>query len=196
MEQSIFHRISLSSQDRNQRKVNYEDRTKSILTDGNCESAMEKAIALLWVRWNVFHCTLGKWNFLFNNTWPIKRPEFNEVLYKDDMCSFNLCFVISRTVLCFVISRTVTFWLALMQSSLIWLKKLRFSSMFTPSNVICFVFLIIWSHILTTSSLLDLSTSLGLMVSAWSFSGLVEGASKLSVLSLEGYVWRSHRSLL
>ena len=34
--------ISDSSQDRNQPKVNYEDRTKSFLTDGNCESAMEK----------------------------------------------------------------------------------------------------------------------------------------------------------
>ena len=57
-----------SSQDRNQPKVNYEDRTKSFLTDWNCESAMEKTIALLGVQWNVFHCTLGKWNFLFNIT--------------------------------------------------------------------------------------------------------------------------------
>ena len=60
--------ISHSSQDRNQPKVNYEDRTKSFLTDGSCESAMEKTIALLGVQWNVFHCTLGKWNFLFDIT--------------------------------------------------------------------------------------------------------------------------------
>ena len=60
--------ISHSSQARNQPKVNYEDRTKSFLTDGNCESSMEKTIALLGVQWNVFHCTLGKWNFLFNIT--------------------------------------------------------------------------------------------------------------------------------
>ena len=58
--------ISHLSQDRNQPKVNYEDRTKSFLTDGNCESAMKKTIALLGVQWNIFHCTLGKWNFLFN----------------------------------------------------------------------------------------------------------------------------------
>ena len=43
--------ISHSSQDRNQPKVNYEDRAKSFLTDGNCESAMEKTIALLGVQW-------------------------------------------------------------------------------------------------------------------------------------------------
>ena len=36
--------ISHSSQDRNQPKVNYEDRTRSFLTDGNCESAMEKLL--------------------------------------------------------------------------------------------------------------------------------------------------------
>ena len=41
--------ISHSSQDRNQPKVNYEDRTKSFLTDGKCESAMKKTIALLGV---------------------------------------------------------------------------------------------------------------------------------------------------
>ena len=39
--------ISHSPQDRNQPKVDYEDRTKSFLTDGNCESAMEKTIALM-----------------------------------------------------------------------------------------------------------------------------------------------------
>ena len=60
--------ISHSSQDRNQPKVNYEDRTKSFLTVGKCASAIEKTIALLGVQWNVFHCTLGKWNFLFNIT--------------------------------------------------------------------------------------------------------------------------------
>ena len=52
--------ISHSSQDRNQPKVNYEDRTKSFLTDGNRESAMEKTIALLGVKSNVFQCTLRK----------------------------------------------------------------------------------------------------------------------------------------
>ena len=44
--------ISHSSQDRNQPKVNYEDRTKSFLTDGNCESAMAKSIALLGTECN------------------------------------------------------------------------------------------------------------------------------------------------
>ena len=50
------------------RKFPAEDRshscTKSFLTNGNCESAMEKTIA----QWNVLHCTLGKWNFLFGIT--------------------------------------------------------------------------------------------------------------------------------
>ena len=82
--------ISHSSQDRNQPKVNYEGRTKSFLTDGNCESAMEKpyrtprSAMFLGVQWNVFHCTLGKWNFFLisrDHNQPNKRPEFNEVLY-------------------------------------------------------------------------------------------------------------------
>ena len=63
-----FWIISHSSPDRNQPKLNHEDRTKSFLTDGNCESAMEKTIVLLGVQWNVFHWTLGKWNFLVNIT--------------------------------------------------------------------------------------------------------------------------------
>ena len=42
----------------NQPKVNYENRMKSFLTDGNCESTMEKTIALPGVQWNVFHCIL------------------------------------------------------------------------------------------------------------------------------------------
>ena len=52
--------ISHSSQDRNQPKVNYEDRTRSFLTDGNCGSAMEKTIALLGLEWNVFFIALLK----------------------------------------------------------------------------------------------------------------------------------------
>ena len=62
---------------------------------------MEKTIALLRVQWNVFRSTLGKWNFLLNITdhnQPIKRPEFNEVLYNSELsrnfevraqCSFS-----------------------------------------------------------------------------------------------------------
>ena len=84
--------ISHSSQDRNQREVNYEDRTKGFLTDGNCESAMEKTIALLEAQWNVFYCTLANGTFLISrdHNEPIKRPEFNEVLYKHSYCRSRL----------------------------------------------------------------------------------------------------------
>ena len=71
--------ISHSSQDRNQPKVNYEDRTKSFLTDWNCESAMEKTIALLGVQWNFSIALLESGTFysiLPDHNQPIKPPEF------------------------------------------------------------------------------------------------------------------------
>ena len=65
--------ISHSSQDRNQPKVNYEDRTKSFLTDANCESAMEKTIALLGMEWNVFFIALLK-----NGTFYLMSRDHNQ----------------------------------------------------------------------------------------------------------------------
>ena len=77
-----------SSQDRNQPTVNYEDRMKSFLTHGNCESAMETFSIVLFE--NGTFCLISR-----DHNQPIERPEFNEVLYKNtDMICQNV-FIIS-----------------------------------------------------------------------------------------------------
>ena len=89
--------ISHSSHGRNQPKVNYEDRTKSFLTDGNCESAMEKTIALIGVEWNVSIALLKNGTFYLisrDHNQLIKRPKFNEVLYKFSYTSWLLDIIV------------------------------------------------------------------------------------------------------
>ena len=65
-----------------------------------------------------------------------------------------------------------TFWLALVHNSVIWLAKLRFSSMNTPSNLICSAFLTSWLSMFKVLSSFSASIFLGLTVRDWNFSGL------------------------
>ena len=60
--------------------------------------------------------------------------------------------------------RTPTFWLALVHISLMCCVKLRFSSIFTPSSLICFVFMISSLAMVRTLPFLSASMFLGLIV--------------------------------